>query len=294
MSTRPVRTVITAHHQREGGGFVVRRPFPTAGLEMVDPFLMLDELGPVTYGPGEAIGAPDHPHRGFETISYILEGELEHKDSVGHKGVLGPGDVQWMTAGSGVIHSEMPSDRLLREGGRMHGFQIWLNLPRAQKMTPPRYQERTAAQIPSATSPDGKARVKVVAGEALGVAAAISTHTPIHFHHWQLDPGAEVETALPAGLGAFVYVFGGTVQVGPDAVAVGDGQVAMLEDGDSVRLTVAEDATEGVQLLLLAGAPLKEPVARYGPFVMNSPGEIRQAMLDYQAGRMGRIPAELA
>lgn len=294
MIVRPVDTVITAHHQREGGGFIVRRPFPTAGLDMIDPFLMLDELGPVSYGPGEAIGAPDHPHRGFETITYILEGELEHRDSAGHRGVLGPGDVQWMTAGSGVVHSEMPTERMRREGGRSHGFQVWLNLPRAHKLTPPRYQERTAEQLPVARSEDGLAEVTVVAGEALGVGAAISTHTPIHFHHWRLAPGAVVETALPEGLGAFAYVFEGAALVGPEEVAVADGQVARLGDGDTVRLAVSEASEQGAQLLLLAGAPLGEPVARWGPFVMNTPGEIRQAMLDYQAGRMGRIPAELA
>ena len=157
-------------------------------------------------------------------------------------------------------------------------------------MSPPRYQERTAADIPKATSDDGLAQATVVAGEALGVRASISTHTPIHFHHWRLQPGADVTTALPAGLGAFVYVFDGAVGVGPDTTEVGDGQVARLGDGDEVRLV----ATEPAQLLLLAGAPLGEPVARHGPFVMNTPGEIRQAILDYQLGRMGRIRAELA
>ncbi len=294
MSSRTVQSVTTSHRQREGGGFIVRRPFPTNGLDMVDPFLMLDEMGPVVYRPGEAVGAPDHPHRGFETITYILDGELEHKDSVGHRGVLGAGDVQWMTAGSGVIHSEMPTERILREGGRVHGFQIWVNLPAAKKMTPPRYQERTAEQIPEARSEDGLARVKVVAGEALGVQARISTHTPIHYHHWILQPGARVQTALAEGLGAFVYVFEGEALVGKDATPTGDGQVAMLADGDRLELAVSADAPGPAQLLLLAGSPIEEPVARYGPFVMNHPGEIRQAMLDFQAGRMGKIPAELA
>ena len=294
MPIRTVRELITAHHQREGGGFVVRRPFPTDGLDQVDPFLLLDEMGPVHYGPGEAVGAPDHPHRGFETITYILEGEIEHKDSAGHRGVIAPGGVQWMTAGSGVVHSEMPTARLLEQGGRMHGFQIWLNLPSALKMSPPRYQERTAEQIPTASSPDGLAEVTVIAGDALGVQASISTHLPIHYHHWRLRPGASVNTALPAGLGGFVYVFEGSVQVGPDAAQVVEGQVAMLSDGDTVSLTVPADATGRTQLLLLAGPTLDEPVSRYGPFVMNHPDEIRQAITDYQAGRMGRIPAELA
>jgi quercetin 2,3-dioxygenase len=294
MTLRPVASLITAHRQREGGGFIVRRPFPTQGLEMVDPFLMLDEMGPVEYGPGQAVGAPDHPHRGFETITYILDGEVEHKDSAGHRGVIRPGGVQWMTAGSGVVHSEMPTEAIRRSGGRVHGFQIWLNLPAAHKMTPPRYQERSAEQIPVAVSDDGLARATVIAGQALGVQAAISTHTPIHYHHWRLQPGAAIETTLPAGLGCFVYVFEGAAQVGPDNRVVKDGQVAMLGEGDTVRLTVPADATSGAQLLMLAGQPLHEPVARYGPFVMNHPHEIQQAVADYQAGRMGRIPAVLA
>jgi redox-sensitive bicupin YhaK (pirin superfamily) len=261
---------------------------------MVAPFLMLDEMGPVDYGPGEAVGAPDHPHRGFETITYILDGAVQHKDSAGHSGVIRPGGVQWMTAGSGVVHSEMPTPELLENGGRMHGFQVWLNLPAADKMTAPKYQERTAAEIPSATSEDGLASVTVIAGEALGVAAAISTHSPIHYHHWRLEPGANVETALPSGLGGFVYVFEGAANVGADDVPTTDGQVAMLTDGDTIRLSVAPDAATGAQLLLLAGGPLKEPVARYGPFVMNHEHEIHKAIADYQAGRMGQIPAELA
>src|SRR5436305_4032794 len=156
---RQVVKVVQAHRQREGGGFIVRRPVPTMGLEQIDPFLLIDEMGPVDYGPGEAVGAPDHPHRGFETITYMLEGEFEHEDSAGHRGVLRPGDVQWMTAGAGIVHSEMPSDRIREEGGRVHGFQIWGNLPAKLKMARPRYQEVPAAQIPEAVTADGKARV---------------------------------------------------------------------------------------------------------------------------------------
>ena len=196
-SVRIVERVITAHRQREGGGFLVRRPFPTAGYSFADPFLMLDELGPVDYAPGEAIGAPDHPHRGFETVTYILEGEGAHADSAGHRGVIGPGDVQWMTAGRGVIHSEMPSAKLQKEGGRMHGFQLWVNLPAADKMMAPRYQEIPRARIPQAQTADGLAQVRVVAGEALGARAVIETRTPIAYHDWTLRPGAAVDVPLP-------------------------------------------------------------------------------------------------
>lgn len=287
--SRPVKKIVTSHRQREGGGFVVRRPFPTYGFDHADPFLLLDEMGPVDYGPGEAVGAPDHPHRGFETVTYILEGEMQHKDSAGNAGKLATGDVQWMTAGAGVVHSEMPSTRMREEGGRVHGFQVWVNLPAKDKMIAPRYQEIPAAKIPSATSEDGKARVKVVAGEALGVSAVIDTHTPIIYQHWELDPGADVEQVVPEDHAAYAYVFGGALDVGSEGDRAEDGQLVTFGPGDVVRLAVPSDAKEGARLLLLAGVPLREPVARYGPFVMNTRQELVQAMMDYEAGRMGQI-----
>jgi len=284
---RKAARLVTAHRQSEGGGFVVRRPFPGADLDGVDPFLLLDEMGPADYGPGEALGAPDHPHRGFETVTYLLAGEMEHADSAGHRGALGPGDVQWMTAGSGVVHSEMPSQKILRDGGRLHGFQLWVNLPARDKMMAPRYQEVPAARIPKAASPDGKARVAVLAGEALATSAVIETRTPILYHDWTLEPGADVTTAVPDGFDAFAYVFAGEALVsGQGAV---DGQMALLGPGDDVRLACAEGSRAPARLLLVGGAPLREPVARWGPFVMNTEGEIRQALLDFQSGRMGRI-----
>src|SRR5688572_4062763 len=176
---REATELVTAHQQREGAGFIVRRPLPSQGLPAADPFLLLDEMGPADYRPGEAVGAPDHPHRGFETVTYMLEGEFEHEDSAGHRGLIRPGDVQWMTAGAGIVHSEMPSRRILETGGRVHGFQIWVNLPARLKMARPRYQEVLASRIPEARSGDGLARVRVIAGEALGVRAVIDTHTPI-------------------------------------------------------------------------------------------------------------------
>jgi redox-sensitive bicupin YhaK (pirin superfamily) len=286
-TTRSVLHVVTAHRQREGAGFVVRRPFPTAGLSLADPFLMLDEMGPVDYAPGEAVGAPDHPHRGFETVSYILEGEVEHEDSAGHRGLIGPGDVQWMTAGRGVVHSEMPSPRMRREGGRMHGFQLWVNLPARDKMIAPRYQELPRARIPEATSADGLATVRVVAGEALGASAVIETRTPITYHDWTLRPGAVVEVPLPEAFAAYAYVFGGAVRVGGRDLV--DGQLGVLGAGGSVRLEVPSSAGEPARLLLLAGAPLREPVVSHGPFVMNTREQIVAAVRDYQAGRMGEI-----
>src|SRR5437867_11899761 len=191
----PIR-IVTAHRQREGAGFIVRRPVPTPGLDVVDPFLLLDEMGPVDYGPGEAVGAADQPRRGLETITDMLEGEFEHEDSAGHRGVLRPGDVQWMTAGAGIVHSEMPSDRIREKGGRVHGFQIWVNLPAKLKMTRPRYQEVSAGKIPEARSADDRARVRVIAGEALGARAVIDTHIPIVYQDWTMDAAADVTVAL--------------------------------------------------------------------------------------------------
>jgi redox-sensitive bicupin YhaK (pirin superfamily) len=280
---REVTGIITAHHQQEGGGFTVRRPFPTNRLRQADPFLLLDEMGPVMYGPGEAIGAPDHPHRGFETVTYLIAGEMEHEDSAGHRGKLGPGDVQWMTAGSGIVHSEMPSRTMRERGGRMHGFQIWVNLPARDKMTTPRYQEIPRAQIPEATSPGGLAHVRVIAGEALGAKAVIETRTPISHLHWTFSPGARVESALPEDHAVYVYVFEGAVKVSGREVK--DGQLAILGEGSIVRF----EADERSSALLLSGVPLRERVVQYGPFVMNTEREIAQAIEDYQAGRLGEI-----
>lgn len=283
---RSIRRIVTAHQQLEGAGFVVRRPFPTAGLSYVDPFLLLDEAGPVDYAPGEATGAPDHPHRGFETVGYMLEGELEHEDSAGHHGILAPGDVQWMTAGAGIVHSEMPSRRLQREGGRMHGFQIWVNLPSQLKLTRPRYQEINSGKIPRASTPDGRAQVRVIAGEVLGVKAVIETHTPIVYHDWTLEADAAVSFEIPEDHQAMVYVFDGAAKVGAEGTRISSGQLAILGDGKLVKLEGTDDRA---RLLVLAGVPIREPVARYGPFVMNRPEELMTAIHDFQSGKMGEI-----
>jgi redox-sensitive bicupin YhaK (pirin superfamily) len=287
LDIRPVVRVVTAHRQLEGGGFVVRRPFPSAALRLADPFLLLDEMGPVTYGPGEAVGAPDHPHRGFETVTYMLDGAFEHEDSAGHRGKIASGDVQWMTAGRGVVHSEMPARAIREDGGRVHGFQLWVNLPARDKMIDPRYQEIPRSRMPEGASDDGLARVRVVAGEALGARAVIETRTPIAYHDWTLSPGASVDVPLPASHAAYAYVFGGAVRA--SGTELHDGQLGVFGDGSRVRLENAEQAESPARLLLLSGVPLREPVASYGPFVMNTKEQIQQAIADYQAGRLGAI-----
>ncbi|SAK42871.1 pirin domain-containing protein [Caballeronia temeraria] len=288
MSTsRSIERIIPATRTVEGGGFVVHRPFPTRLLMDFDPFLLLDEMGPADYAPGEAKGAPDHPHRGFETVTYMLEGEFGHKDSAGHSGTLRPGDVQWMTAGAGVVHSEMPAEEFTRRGGRVHGLQLWVNLPQRDKMIAPHYQEIPSAEIPVATSEDGKVSVKVIAGEALGVKAAIDTRTPILYQHFSLQPGAKIELAVPRDYRVFAYPLSGTAQYGPQSQPIRAQQMVIFrDDSDTIALAAGD---EPVELLLIGGVPLKEPVVRYGPFVMNTEDEIRQAVIDYQAGRMGAI-----
>jgi hypothetical protein len=284
---RSVARIVDGIRTLEGAGFAVRRPFPTPSLDHVDPFLLLDEMGPADLGPGEAKGAPDHPHRGFETVTYMLHGRMEHRDSAGNAGSLGPGDVQWMTAGSGVVHSEMPAAAFMRAGGRMHGFQLWVNLPRRDKMMPPRYQDVPAAKIPVVQTPDG-VRVKVIAGEARGARAAINTRTPIMYLHYTLAPGARIVQPLTQAWNAFAYVFGGRGLMGEDGRPVSDGQAAIFAtDGEAIAVANAADVHEPLEVLIIAGLPLREPVARYGPFVMNTREEIVQAVEDFRAGRLG-------
>ena len=284
MNTRSIAQIVHATPQLEGEGMIVTRPFPTARLDHFDPFLLLDRMGPVTHAPGDAKGAPDHPHRGFETVTYMLDGALEHADSKGNHGRIGPGDVQWMTAGAGVIHSEMPAEEIRRDGGAVHGFQLWVNLPRRDKMMAPRYQELRAADIPKAHSEDGRVSVTVLAGESLGTRAAIDTRTPILYLHVRLEPGAQFTQTIPESYNAFAFLISGEATFGTRVAREND-TVLFSRDGDSVTITTET----GANLLLIGGVPLQEPIARYGPFVMNTVGEIRQAMLDYQNGTFGTI-----
>lgn len=286
--TRGVHQVVDAARTVEGGGFIVRRPFPRSGLDHVDPFLLLDEMGPVDYGPGQAVGAPDHPHRGFETVTYILEGAVEHKDSAGNRGVIGPGDVQWMTAGAGVVHSEMPVQAIRQAGGRAHGFQLWVNLPKAAKMSSPRYQDLRDPDIP--VFEDAGVRAKVIAGAIGGLEGIVDTHVPITYVHYTVQPGGSVALEVPRPHNVLVYAFAGEMAVGPSRNQVRAGQMAVFDRrGDTVDLDVPREASTAAEWLLLAGEPIEEPVARYGPFVMNTKAEIVEAFEDYESGRLGRI-----
>ena len=247
---------------------------------LMSPFLLLDEMGPVNYGPKEAIGAPSHPHRGFETVTYMLEGAMQHADSAGNSGDLNPGDVQWMTAGRGIIHSELPHPDFYDAGGVMHGFQIWVNLPAKDKMMEPRYQDIPSGDLPTVESTDGKVWAKVVAGEAMGAKAVIDTVIPIQYIHYRMKEDSHIDHKVGSDLNAMVYVFGGEITI--DGKTVEDGQLALLDEGDTIDIA----SETGGEFLILAGPEINEPIARYGPFVMNTRQEIHQAVIDYQNGTL--------
>ena len=293
--SRPVAQVIAAQHTLEGAGFEVWRPFPGGvDLHATDPFLLLDQLGPVEYGPGEAKGAPWHPHRGFETVTYVLDGEISHHDSNGGGGLIAEGDTQWMTAGAGILHDEVPSERSLREGGPAHGVQLWVNLPAKLKFTPPRYQAITGKELVLLSSADGGALVRLIAGDLAGHHAPGVTHTPIAYAHATLSPRAELSVPWPADFNAMAYTLLGQGYAGTEARPVREHELVMFRSGDSVVLRAA-DRQDGpsptFEVLLLGGLPIREPIVHYGPFVMNTKAEILQAVDDFQSGRMGIVPA---
>ena len=282
----------------EGEGFKVRRATAGIDLSWADPFLMLDHMGAVEYAPGEAKGAPDHPHRGFETVTYMLDGRIRHLDSHGGGGVISDGSTQWMTAGSGVVHSEMPTQELLDGGGLFHGFQLWVNLPAAEKWLDPRYQDLEAADLALIASDDAGAVVRLIAGELAGIQGPGDTRTPITYAHATLAPGARLRTAWRPEFNALVYVVSGHGTVGSERRPIAEGQIAVLGEGGAIELRADAEQDErhaaGMDVLLLGGLPIREQIAWYGPFVMNTRDEIVQAVEDYQAGRMGQIPPELS
>ncbi len=291
---RNAQRVVDAIQTYEGEGFPVRRPFPGLERTVADPFILLDQMGEVQYGVGEAKGAPDHPHRGFETVTYMIDGEFVHRDSTGGGGVIANGDTQWMTAGAGIVHSEMPPEKLIRTGGLFHGVQLWVNLPAAQKWSQPRYQDIAASSVTLLRSSDGGALVRVIAGDLGGYAGPGVTQTPITYAHVTLAAGSRLEIPWNPEFNALVYALGGLGTVGTEQTPLESGQLAVLGPGEALRVDGGprqDSRAPSLDVLLLGGRPIREPVVQYGPFVMNTRDEIMQAIADYQSGKMGSIPA---
>ncbi|MFV2085943.1 pirin family protein [Micromonospora sp. LOL_021] len=291
---RPVHRVTTALSGFEGEGFPVRRAFAGVPMTELDPFLHLDQMGEVEYAPGEPKGTAWHPHRGFETVTYIIDGIFDHQDSHGGGGTITDGDTQWMTAGSGLLHIEAPPEHLVVSGGLFHGLQLWVNLPRSKKFAPPRYQDIRGNQVALLSTPDGGALIRVISGSVAGHDGPGSTHTPITISHLTVQPGAQVDLPWRADFNALVYVLGGRGSVGPQLRPVHTGQLAVHGPGDTLR--IAADARQDsrapqLDVYVMGGRPIREPIARYGPFVMNTRAELLAAFEDYQAGRLGVVPA---
>lgn len=292
---RPVVSVTTAPMGFEGEGFPVRRAFAGVDLAALDPFIHMDQMGEVEYAPGEPKGTPWHPHRGFETVTYIIDGEMVHQDSNGGGGVIANGDTQWMTAGGGILHIETPPEHLVASGGLFHGIQLWVNLPAAQKMVAPRYQGIVGNEVGLLRSPDGGAVVRVIAGDVAGHAGPGSTYTPINLVHATVTPGAELVLPWEPTFNALLYVLGGSGTVGAERRPVRTGQLVVHGHGDTITVRAdgeQESRHANLEVLVLGGRPIREPVVTHGPFVMNTKAEIIQAFEDFQAGRLGTIPAQ--
>jgi quercetin 2,3-dioxygenase len=292
---RPVISVNTAPRGFEGDGFPVHRAFAGTDPSLIDPFIHMDQMGEVEYAPGEPKGTPWHPHRGFETVTYMIDGTFQHQDSNGGGGLITNGDTQWMTAGAGILHIERPPEELIASGGLFHGFQLWVNLPAAQKWVPARYQDIRAGNVALLTSYDGGALLRVIAGEVAGHKGPGITYTPISLAHVTVSPGARLVLPWPRDFNALIYVLAGSGTVGEERRPIESGQLAALGTGDVITATAGthqESRHPNLDLLILGGKPIREPVAHYGPFVMNTHAEIAQAMADYQAGRMGSVPAD--
>jgi len=295
VAERPVLGVTTAPSGFEGEGFPVRRAFAGVDLAHLDPFIHMDQMGEVDYAPGEPKGTPWHPHRGFETVTYIIDGIFEHRDSHGGGGTITDGDTQWMTAGSGLLHIETPPEHLVLSGGLFHGIQLWVNLPKRLKFAPPRYQDIRGGQVSLLSSADGGSLVRVIAGELDGHAGPGVTHTPITLVHATLSAGAQLRLPWRPDFNALVYTLAGSGSVGSGKRPIRMGQLAVLGSGGALTIEAdhaQESRSPDLDVLILGGAPIREPIAAYGPFVMNTREELVQAFEDYQAGKLGTIPAD--
>jgi quercetin 2,3-dioxygenase len=291
---RPVLSVTTAPAGFEGEGFPVRRAFAGMARDLLDPFVHMDQMGEVDYAPGEPRGTSWHPHRGFETVTYMIDGTFQHQDSTGGGGLITNGDTQWMTAGSGILHIERPPEDLVTSGGLFHGVQLWVNLPAADKWVDPRYQDIRGGQVKLLRSPDGGVLLRLIAGTLGEYEGPGITHTPITYVHATVAPGARLVLPWSPDHNALVYVLAGQGTVGSEGRPVRTGNLAAFGPGDQLELaadTTQDSHTPNLEVLLLGGRPIREPVAQYGPFVMNTRDELVQAFEDYQSGKMGQIPA---
>ncbi|WP_371407237.1 pirin family protein [Kribbella sp. NBC_00662] len=291
---RPVKSVTSAPSGYEGEGFPVRRAFAGVDLRDLDPFIHMDQMGEVEYAPGEPKGTPWHPHRGFETVTYMLDGIMEHQDSNGGGGIISNGDTQWMTAGSGLLHIETPPEHLVLSGGLFHGIQLWVNLPKSLKWAPPRYQDIRGGDAALLSTQDGGALIRVIAGSVDGHDGPGSTHTPITLVHATVSPGAELVLPWQPEYNALVYVLAGQGTVGADKRPIRKGQLAVFGPGDTIRTaagTTQPQAEPNLDVLVIGGRPIREPIAMAGPFVMNTRAEVIQAFEDFQAGKLGSVPA---
>ena len=288
---RPVVSITTAPSALEGEGFPVKRAFAGVELSLLDPFIHLDEMGEVEYAPGEPKGTSWHPHRGFETVTYIIDGIFDHQDSFGGGGTITDGDTQWMTAGSGILHIEAPPEHLVVSGGLFHGFQLWVNLPKSDKLITPRYQDLRSGEVTLLSSGDGGSLVRVIAGDVAGHTGPGSSHTPMSMVHATIAPGAELELPWRRDFNALVYVMSGDGLIGPQSSPIASGQLAVLGRGDALKVSAvrSQDArhSAGLDVVILGGAPIREPIAWAGPFVMNTRAEVMAAFEDYNAGRLG-------
>jgi len=294
LRARTVRTITTAPQGFEGEGFPVRRAFAGVDMAQLDPFIHLDQMGEVEYAPGEPKGTPWHPHRGFETVTYIIDGIFDHRDNNGGGGTISNGDTQWMTAGAGILHIETPPEHLVMSGGLFHGFQLWVNLPAAKKWSPPAYQDLRAKDVALLSSHDGGALIRVIAGDVDGRKGPGSTQTPITLVHATVQPGAELRLPWRADYNALVYTLAGHGFVGEERRPVQMGQLAVFNEGEMIVVRagdVQESRSPEMELFILGGLPIKEPVAWMGPFVMNTKSEVLQAFEDFQKGVMGTVPA---
>ena len=290
---RPVRSITTGPRGMEGEGFPVVRAFAGVSAADLDPFVHMDQMGEVQYQPGEPRGTDWHPHRGFETVTYMIDGRFAHQDSHGGGGLITDGATQWMTAGAGILHIETPPAELVDSGGLFHGVQLWVNLPRKDKLTDPAYQAIEGPAVTLLSSSDGGALLRIIAGDIDGRVGPGSTRTPITLVHSTIEPGAQLSLGWHREYNALVYVLAGSGTVGPVGHPIHQGQLAVLGPGDRITVTadrVQESRTSGMDILLLGGKPIREPVVQYGPFVMNTKAEVAQAFEDFQAGRFGAIP----